>query len=290
MECLLIINPSSGGEEAQEYREKIENRLRSLFDTVQIRETEGAGDAKKFAAEAAAAKVDSVFAMGGDGTVNEAISGLAEKEFRPKFGFFPLGTVNDLARALDIPLDPNEAIEQLTLRTKKIDIGKINDHYFINVVALGTIPAAVNETATSEKTKLGKLAYFVNGAKGVLNNDYYQFELLLDDKKQQITSSTLLVGLTNSIGGFEGLLPEAEVDDGLLHLIYLKDESLFDTLKAAPGLVKGVTEENQNLGYIAFKAGTITADQSLTANVDGDPGDELPLQLAVLPQHLSVYY
>ncbi|WP_369676326.1 diacylglycerol/lipid kinase family protein, partial [Enterococcus faecium] len=99
-----------------------------------------------------------VFVMGGDGTVNEGISGLAEEEYRPKFGFFPLGTVNDLARALKMPLDPEEAIQSLDLtKTKALDIGKVNNkNYFMNVIAIGTIPQAVNETSVEEKTKLGK--------------------------------------------------------------------------------------------------------------------------------------
>ncbi len=130
--------------------------MQELFDEVAVAHTEKAGDAERFASEAVGS-VDSVFAMGGDGTVNEAISGIASHEERPRFGFFPLGTVNDLARALAIPLDPEEAIESFSLNhSRKIDIGKINDDYFMNVVAIGIIPAAINNVEVEEKTKLGK--------------------------------------------------------------------------------------------------------------------------------------
>ena len=90
--------------------------------------------------------------MGGDGTVNEAVNGLAPHDKRPNFGFFPLGTVNDLARALAIPLDPKEAIESFAVdHTRKIDIGQVNQAYFTNVVAIGMIPAAINNVEVEEK-------------------------------------------------------------------------------------------------------------------------------------------
>ncbi|OTO05346.1 diacylglycerol/lipid kinase family protein [Enterococcus sp. 5B3_DIV0040] len=291
-QALLIVNPSSGGEKAKEFKELAEKKLNSFFDQVIVKETEKQGDAKQFAYEAAKQQMDSVFVMGGDGTVNEGISGLAEQEYRPKFGFFPLGTVNDLARALNISLDPEEAIQEFDInQTTDLDIGKINDSYFMNVVAIGTIPEAVNNVDVEDKTKLGKLAYFVSAAKELANTQSYSFHLNLDGKEETIESSTLLIGLTNSIGGFESLLPEAEVNDGKLHLIYIKDQSLWDTVKAVPDLLKGVDNSTNNLAYLTFSEGKIALknEERLATNVDGDEGDSLPVHLKILSQHLLVY-
>ena len=290
---VLIINPSSGGEKAREYEALAKEKLESLFDTVQIRYTKKSGDAKKFARTAAAEQYDSVIVMGGDGTVNEGISGLAEQEYRPKFGFFPLGTVNDLARALSIPLDPKEAIGNFSLdETTMLDIGKINQDYFMNVVAVGTIPEAINDVDSEDKTKLGKFAYFISGMKQLLNTQSHVFHLTIDNQEKEITSSTILIGLTNSIGGFEQLLPEAKVNDGLLHLVYLKDQSLVDTVKSLPDLVKGVQGSTENVGYLSFKElrlSLVHPNESLTTNIDGDEGDALPIDIGILPSHLTVY-
>lgn len=290
---LLIINPSSGGEKAKEYEALAKEKLEIFFDTVQIRYTQKSGDAKKFAREAALEQYDSVIVMGGDGTVNEGISGLSEQEYRPKFGFFPLGTVNDLARALSIPLDPEEAIKNFSLnRTTKLDIGKINQDYFMNVVAVGTIPEAINDVDSEDKTKLGKFAYFFSGMKELLNTESHLFHLMIDNQEKEIKSSTVLIGLTNSIGGFEQLLPEARVNDGLLHLVYLKDQSLVDTVKSIPDLLKGVQDSTENIGYLAFKElrlSLVNPDESLTTNIDGDEGDALPIDVRILPSHLTVY-
>lgn len=290
--ALLVVNPSSGGEQAQDYRQAALEKLESYFDQVDVKETQKGGDARDFARAAAKERFDSVFVMGGDGTVNEGISGLAEQDYRPKFGFFPLGTVNDLARALHLPMDPQEAIDALDFeKTRPLDIGKINDNYFMNVVAIGSIPEAVGDVSVEDKTKFGKLAYVISGVKQIVQNETYAFELEVDGESISVESTTLLIGLTNSIGGHESILPEAEVNDGLLHLIYLKDTSLLESLKALPSLVKGVKESNQNLGYRTFEKARISVKDGshLGTNVDGDEGDALPVDLAVLPAHLTVY-
>ncbi|MGT2811183.1 diacylglycerol/lipid kinase family protein [Streptococcus minor] len=290
---LLVVNPSSGGEKAKDFQEMAKEKLAQHFEEVIVKHTEKAGDASDFAKEAAKEHYEAVFVMGGDGTVNEGISGLAEEEYRPKFGFFPLGTVNDLARALNMPLDPEEAIQSLDLtKTKSLDIGKINDNYFMNVVAVGTIPQAVNETTVEEKTKLGKFAYAISAFKNLAANQSYNFKVELDGVEKEIESSTVLIGLTNSIGGFEQLLPEAKVSDGLLHFLYLKDSNLLESLQTLPSLLTGVDESNNRVGYHQVKevkVSVVDSEETLKVNVDGDEGDELPVEVKVLPSHLQVY-
>ena len=290
---LLVVNPSSGGEKAPEFQEMAKEKLGQHFEEVVVKHTEKAGDASAFAKEAARNQFEAVFVMGGDGTVNEGVSGLAEEDYRPKFGFFPLGTVNDMARALDIPLDPAEAIQSLDLtRTKPMDIGKINDDYFMNVVAIGTIPQAVNDTTVEDKTKLGKLAYAITALKNLAANQSYTFTVELDGVEKTIESSLLVIGSTNSIGGFEQLLPEAEVSDGLMRFIYLKDSNLLESLQTLPSLLTGVDESNDRVGYHQIKEikiSVVDSGDTLRVNVDGDEGDKLPVHIKVLPSHLQVY-
>lgn len=288
----LIINPSSGQEKAKEYADLAEEKLRSMFERVDIQYTEKADDATRFADEAAQIGYDAVFAMGGDGTVNEVINGLANHATRPLFGFFPLGTVNDLGRALDLPLDPKEAIECISFdRIKPLDIGKINERYFMDVVAIGTIPESINDVDPEAKTKLGKFAYIFSGLKQLIKNESYDFLIKFDQTEIEVTSSLVLIGLTNSIGGFEQLVPKAQVDDGNFHLLYLKDQTMFDVLKSLPELYQGVETSSENVGYHTFKKGTIelTTATHLETNVDGDPGPALPVTLEIYAQHLQVF-
>ena len=290
--AVLIINPSSGNEEAKNYETQAREKLAQFFDEDEVKETAEGGDATKFARKAAEEKVDSVFAMGGDGTVNEAISGLAEQSYRPTFGFFPLGTVNDLARSLNISMDPQEAIESFDIEQKtSLDIGKVNDEYFMNIVSVGSIPEAISDVDVEEKTKFGKLAYFVNGVKEVFNDENYHFTLEIDGERTEIESSAVVIVLTRTIGGFTHIVPEAKNNDGNLYLLYLKDQSITDRLKSVPDIIKGVDQSTDTIGYTPFKEGRLTVKEEteLRPSVDGDEGPELPLTIKVLPQHLDVY-
>ena len=291
--AMLVVNPSSGGEKAPEYKDLAVEVLQDRFDEVIVKETKGAGDATEFGREACENRYDAFFVMGGDGTVNEGISGLAEQEYRPHFGFFPLGTVNDLARALQIPLDPKKAIESIRDAVlHPLDIGKINDHYFMNVVALGSIPEELNNVESEQKTKLGKLAYGLAGMKALRENERHHFKLVMDGKEMDIETSLILIGLTNSIGGFEHMIDRAEVDDGKLHFIGLLTDNLIETLKVAPSVLSGTITENDQILYREFQQLHIELEDDncdFSANVDGDRDDKLPLTIKVLPKHLQVF-
>lgn len=290
---MLIVNPSSGKEEGKEFAEDVNKKLLEMFDEVELKWTEKGGDAERFARNAAQCQFDAVFALGGDGTVNECMSGLATESNRPDFGFIPLGTVNDLGRVLGISMDPKEAIKQLThMKKKEIDMGRINDHYFIDIVAIGSIPEAVHEVPIEKKTKLGPMAYLLEGVKAVADKKVYSFEINCDGEIVELESLLVLVALTNSVAGFQTMIPEAKVDDGYMHILALKGNEIADKLSLIPKIFAGEAPNDENVFYRKFKKGTIILkDDSMDvkANVDGDEGDSLPLDLEILPKHITVY-
>lgn len=291
--AVLIVNPSSGGELGRKYTDFALETLESMYDTVVLRETSKSGDAERFAGEAAKEKVEAVFVMGGDGTVNEGINGIAREERRPDFGIIPLGTVNDLGRALGIPLNPKEAIRLLPHAvTKKLDIGKVNERYFVDVIAIGKIPEAVKNVGIEQKTRLGALAYFIEGAKAFTGNQSYPFKFTLDNETIEQESVMVLIALTNSVGGFKQMLPHAKIDDGYLHLIALKETALMDQIKLIPKVLTGNTAAADQTLYRNFKSGEIAVLEEgiqIVSNIDGDEGDALPLKVQVLPRHVSIF-
>uniref|UniRef100_UPI003204FAB7 diacylglycerol/lipid kinase family protein n=1 Tax=Listeria monocytogenes TaxID=1639 RepID=UPI003204FAB7 len=100
---------------------------------------------------------EAVIAMGGDGTLNETINGLAIHEKRPDFGFIPLGTVNDLARSVGIPLKPEKAIQALEKAIAvPMDVGRIGDQYFMNVLAIGMM-AKIHDELEAAKTEADRV-------------------------------------------------------------------------------------------------------------------------------------
>jgi YegS/Rv2252/BmrU family lipid kinase len=161
--CILIVNPTSGREKALRYIPLMESALKKRYLSVTLKMTEKAGDATAFASAASRLGQD-VFCMGGDGTINETINGMVSAGSTSTFGFVPLGTVNDLARALHIPLSPKAAIRMLpdAVRTT-IDIGRVNDRFFVNIAAAGRIPEAVGQVSIREKNSLGTSGLFHQG-------------------------------------------------------------------------------------------------------------------------------
>ena len=291
----LIINPSSGKGTGKEIQSDLEKALSASFDDVETKFTEGEGDAKKWAREASDEGYEAVVVVGGDGTVNEGISGIAETDSTIKFGLIPLGTANDLARALGISLKPQEAAKDLAnFKTRKIDIAKINDQYFCNVAAIGSIPTAVMETSSEDKSKFGFFAYVRDSMRAVLNDNQYTYNLVLDDDKEiEISTKVLVVALTNSVGSFENMIANATPDDGLLHIMTLKDENLFAELPGMLQKLNGgyISEANNVITYnvkkVAISVVTEDADE-VKVNIDGEIGPALPIAIEVLPSHVEV--
>lgn len=292
---MLIINPSSGKGTGKKIQSGLEKALSASFDDVETRFTEGKGDAKDWAHEASDEGCEAVVVAGGDGTVNEGISGIAETDSTIKFGFIPLGTANDLARALGISLKPQKAAKDLAnFKTRKIDIAKINDQYFCNVAAIGSIPTAVMETSSEEKSKFGFFAYVRDSVRAVLNDNQHTYKLVLDDDEEiEISTKVLVIGLTNSVGSFENMIAGATPDDGLLHIMTLKDENLLAEL---PGMLQElnggyISEANNMITYNVKKVSISVVNEDadeVKVNIDGEVGPALPIDIEVLPSHVEV--
>ena len=290
--CMLIINPTAGRERAKYHKENLRRQLESMFDDVELRETEQAGDATLWAKEAALIGFDAVFSMGGDGTLNETINGLAQANKPIDFGFIPLGTINDLARALNIPLHPEVAIDILPrCKTVKVDIAKANDRYFINTIATGIMPEAVGHVSIEQKTRLGPLAYFLTGIKAMQAHETSLFKITTPEGSSVYRSPLIVPMLTNSVGSFRNLAPQARVDDGKIWLGIFKDFNYLDLIKVIPEFLSGqpLTSELMTLKALEEVRIELLSDHPLSTNMDGDSGPSFPLDIKVLPSFLSVY-
>ncbi|CEY31904.1 MULTISPECIES: diacylglycerol/lipid kinase family protein [unclassified Streptococcus] len=284
---MLIINPTSGGEKALDYKEKLENKAREYFDDVETKITQKAKDATNFAEEAARERYESILVFGGDGTVNEVISGIAERDYIPKLGIIPGGTGNLITKLLEINQDIDGAIEDLDFNlTDKIDIGKANGHYFGYIFSIGSLPEAIHNVEIEDKTKFGILAYAVNTMKSVMTDQVFNIKVETENGNYLGEASHVLVLLTNYFADkkiFE------ENKDGYANILILKDASIFSKLSLIPDLLKGDLVENENIEYIKARTIKISSDIELESDVDGDKSDNLPVDIKVLGQHIEVY-
>ena len=285
--AMVIINPTSGGEQALNYKEKIENKAKEYFEVVETRITEKALDATHFAEEAAKEKYEAVIVFGGDGTVNEVISGIAEKEYIPKLGIIPGGTGNLITKLVQIDQDIDKAIESLDFNlTNKIDIGKANDHYFGYIFSVGSLPEAIHNVEIEDKTKFGMFAYAINTVKSVIRDEVFNIKVETENGNYEGEASQVLVLLSNYFSD-KKIFDENKV--GYANILILKDASIFSKLSLIPDLLKGDVVENNSIEYIKAKTIKISSDIEIESDIDGDQSDDLPVEIKVLGNHIEIY-
>lgn len=285
--AMVIINPTSGGEQALNYKEKIENKTKKYFEIVETRITEKALDATHFAEEAAKEKYEAVIVFGGDGTVNEVISGIAEKEYIPKLGIIPGGTGNLITKLVQIDQDIDKAIESLDFNlTNKIDIGKANDHYFGYIFSVGSLPEAIHNVEIEDKTKFGMFAYAINTVKSVIRDEVFNIKVETENGNYEGEASQVLVLLSNYFSD-KKIFDENKV--GYANILILKDASIFSKLSLIPDLLKGDVVENDSIEYIKAKTIKISSDIEIESDIDGDQSDDLPVEIKVLGNHIEIY-
>ena len=285
--AMLIINPTSGGEKALDYKEKLENKANEYFEYVETKITEKTKDATTFAEEASKENYEAVIVFGGDGTVNEVISGIAEKDYIPKLGIIPGGTGNLITKLLEISQDIDEAIDQLDFnKTNSIDIGKANKSYFGYIFSVGSLPEAIHNVEIEDKTKYGVLAYAINTIKSVIKDEVFNIKIETENGSYEGEASQVLVLLSNYYADkkiFE------ENKDGYANILILKNASIISKLSLIPDLLKGDIVENDNIEYIRAKDITISSDAKLESDIDGDQSDDLPVKITILGNHIEIY-
>ena len=284
---MVSINPTSGGEKALDYKVKLENKARDYFEDVEIKITEKAQDATNFAEEASQERYDAVLVFGGDGTVNEVISGIAEKDYIPKLAIIPGGTGNLITKLLEINQEIDGAIDELDFNsTNKIDIGKSNGNYFGYIFSIGSLPEAIHNVGIEDKTKFGMLAYAINTMKSVVTDQAFNITVETENGNYIGPASHILVLLTNY---FADKKIFNEDKNGYANILILKDASILTKLSVIPDLLKGDVVVNENIEYIKARHIKISSDSELETDVDGDKSDDLPVEIKVLGQHIEVY-
>jgi diacylglycerol kinase (ATP) len=286
----LIYNPTSGRELIKRHLPDILEKLELAGYEASCHATTGAGDATNAARIAVERQYDVVIAAGGDGTINEVVNGLAEQEFRPKLGIIPAGTTNDFARALHIPRDIGAAVDIITKgELIPFDVGRIDDKYFINIAGGGRITELTYEVPSKLKTMLGQLAYYLKGMEMLPSIKASELRIEYDGKLFEGEAMMFLVGLTNSIGGFEKLAPDASINDGLFSLLILKKVNLAEFIRVASLAVRGEHVNDPNVIYTKANRIKVHSEEKVQLNLDGEFGGLLPAEFANLYRHLEVF-
>lgn len=290
----IIYNPTSGREIFKKYLPDVLDQLETAGYETSCHATKGPGDATKAAKTAVERKYDVVIAAGGDGTLNEVVNGLAEQEYRPKLGVIPVGTTNDFARALRIPRDIMGATEVIVKgETIPIDIGRMTNEetkkHFINIGGGGRLTELTYEVPIKLKTILGQLAYYLKGIEMLPSIKASEVRLEYDGKVFEGEVMLFLIALTNSVGGFEKLAPDASINDGYFTLIALEKTNLADFIRLATLALRGEHINDPKVIYTKAKNIKVTSPQEVLINLDGELGGKTPCEFQNLYRHLEIF-
>ena len=286
----IIYNPTSGREIFKRKLPDVLEKLEKAGYETSTHATSGIGDAILAAKIACDKKYDLVIAAGGDGTLNEVVSGLAEEPFRPKLGLIPVGTTNDFARALHIPFTIEEAVDiMINGDTIPLDIGKVNEKYFVNIAAGGMLTELTYEVPSKLKTVLGQLAYYIQGVEMIPSVKATYVRMEMDDEIFEGEIMMFLLSNSNSVGGFEKLAPNASVNDGYFDLLILKKTSLLNFAMILLKTLRGEHLSDSHVIYRRVKNVKVMCADTMQLNLDGEFGGNLPACCKILESHLMVY-
>ncbi len=221
---LFIINPRAG-------REQIRSKLLEILDLfsaagfqVQVHITQEPKDATRVVREYGK-DMNLVVCSGGDGTLNEVISGLAEIEKPPLLGYIPAGSTNDYASSLQIPKSMMEAAQNiLSGQPYPIDIGSFcGEQYFIYIAAFGAFTEVSYQTPQDKKNLLGHQAYVLEGVKSLAALKTYPMRVQWEDEVLEEEFVFGMVTNTISVGGFKGLVTQSvALNDGEFEVLLIR--------------------------------------------------------------------
>lgn len=277
--ALFIINPISG-------KMTLRN---SFFDIITLFSNAGfestvltttkTGDATKFASEYGA-DYDRIIVCGGDGTLNETVTGLmsVEKSRRASVGFIPAGTTNDLADTLRVPKEPISAAKTIIeSEPTPNDVGCFNNNRYFNYIAsCGAFTSTSYSTPQNLKNSLGHMAYVLEGIRTF--NEVKPVYMKVESKEMTTDGEFLFAGVTNalSVGGVYKLDPKyVDLSDGCFEVILIRmPKTTNDIMDILYRLSNLDYDENQVVFFHTSNV-TITSEEPVKWTVDGEYGGNL---------------
>ena len=286
-EAVVIVNPTARKLPSQSRLGEARDWLDERGWAVEWLETAAPGDATSLAADAARRGVPLLFVCGGDGTLNEAVNGLAGSE--TALAVIPTGTVNLWAREVGLLKKPHEAVRlAVDGGRRRIDLGRAGERYFLLMAGFGLDAAAIHDVSHRMKSRFGAAAYAVSAAREALRYRSSPLTLSLDGRERTLELLMLIVGNTRKYAGLTEVTPAAIVDDGRLDVCAYCGRGRWDILwLALLTLIRQHRRSKKVLHQRVQRLG-IRSDSPLLVQLDGDAQSESPTEVSVAPGALWV--
>lgn len=234
-----------------------------------------------------ASSVDCVVLGGGDGTMNAAAPALVETGL--PFGILPLGTANDLARSLGLPLEPEAAARIIpTAPEKAIDLGWVNGHYYFNVASIGFSADLAGELTAEAKKRWGTVGYAIAAFRLLRRARPFTVTIEHDGTTEKVTTIQASVGNGRHYGGGMTVQEDATVDDGKLDFYSLEVEHWWRLVALLPALRRGTHGQAEDVRAFETTELKLTTRKPRAVNTDGELTTWTPAHFKVVPKAVRV--
>ena len=230
-----------------------------------------------------------VVIAGGDGSVDICINALVRADYHAPLAIFPTGTANDLANHLNIP-KVVEAMLDVAFQEHYVplDVGMINERYFVNEASLGFIIDVSQKTEQKVKNVFGMVGYYIKGLEELPKIKPFAVKVKHDGIEAEEKIYFMLVMNGNTAGGFKKLAPKANVSDGKFDVIMFKECPVIEFVNL---VVKVMRRDHIKSPYVDFfqtEEIFIDSEIQVGTDIDGEKGPGFPLHIKVLPGRFKV--
>ncbi len=287
---LLYYNPKSGSGIFKNNLDYIVERCQEAgYRLVPVRASEG------IVIEDVFSNIDQnefsrVIAAGGDGTINLCVNAMVRHDIRLPLAILPAGTANDFAYYFELPSDLERQMDiALGGKTTKADIGVVNNKCFVNVAAMGALIDVSQKTNPDLKNTIGVLAYYLKALTEIPQIRALPVRLITPDREYDEDIYFMVVMNGESAGGFRKLSPQSSMNDGKLDVIAFRKMPIVELAPLLFEVMHGRHPNNKNVLYFQTETLRIESEADISTDIDGEHGEELPLDFSVLKGRLEVY-
>lgn len=227
-----------------------------------------------------------VVICGGDGTVNYVVNAIKSKDLDPEIGIIPMGTANDFARAIGMNSNPITAAKQIAQgKVRRVDCGKVNDRYFVNILSFGVLTTTSQHTSDKEKHIVGRLAYLRTGFVDLLNMHSMPLNIRCNGEEHKFDAVMFLAFNGNSAGQFN-LAPRSNIEDGMLDILILDYDNTAKTCWNMMNYL--INHESGAVHHFRCNKLEVDCNTNEHTDIDGQPGPQMPLSIECITGALKI--
>ncbi|WP_291653286.1 YegS/Rv2252/BmrU family lipid kinase [Clostridium sp.] len=229
-----------------------------------------------------------ILIAGGDGTIDNVVNAMTKCGVSVPIGILPVGTANDFGKFLGMPSDVSKACRQiLSSEVTAVDLGSINDKYFVNVASTGLFTDVSQKTDVNLKNTIGKLAYYLKGLEELPNFRKLDIKIKSDEIEYDGKMYFMLVFNGQTAGNFK-LATRADATDGQLDVIIFKAIPIIELIPLFVKVLKGEHLDSDNVIYFKTNNLYIESKEDIGTDIDGEKGPEFPLHIKCIKGGLKI--